>query len=144
MERSARHEHEPVHPTEAPAGPDARGWILYDDSCGFCRRWIPAWAPTLDRRGFLTAPLQADWVRTRLAGATEAELLADMRLLLPDGTMLLGPEAYRFVMRRIWWLWPVWALSCLPPLRQLFDWSYRTFARHRHTVSKTCGLPGGE
>lgn len=45
---------------------DPVGWILYDDSCGFCRRWIPFWESALRRRGFSVAPFQAHWVREKL------------------------------------------------------------------------------
>jgi len=34
-----------------------KGWALYDDRCGFCRRWIPFWAAALRKRGFGVAPL---------------------------------------------------------------------------------------
>jgi len=34
------------------------GWVLYDDSCGFCRRWVPFWAATLRKRGFEIAALR--------------------------------------------------------------------------------------
>ena len=117
------------------------GWILYDDSCGFCRRWVPFWEKELCRRGFSIAPLQADWVRERL-GIDEAHLLDDIRLLLADGSHLAGAEVYRFAMRRIGWAWPLYALSRIPGLRQLFDLAYRKFARNRHRISASCGLPG--
>jgi len=55
------------------------GWILYDDSCGVCRRSVPFWEPALRRRGFDLAPLQADWVRAKLQ-LSETELLQDLRL----------------------------------------------------------------
>lgn len=122
----------PAHPV---------GWILYDDSCGFCRRWAPFWEKELCRRGFGIAPLQADWVRERLE-IDDARLLDDVRLLLADGSHLAGAEVYRFAMRRIWWAWPAYALSLVPGLRRLFDLAYRKFARNRHRISASCGLPG--
>ncbi|MCX6896123.1 MAG: DCC1-like thiol-disulfide oxidoreductase family protein [Verrucomicrobia bacterium] len=119
-----------------------KGWILYDDSCGFCRRWIPFWQGALLRRGFAVAPLQADWVRekTRLGAA---ELLEDLRLLLADGTMIRGADVYRHATRRIWWAWPVYLFSVTPLLRKVFDWGYRIFAANRVRVSGFCGLPPG-
>lgn len=117
-----------------------KGWILYDDSCGFCREWIPFWEGALLRRGFAIAPLQADWVREK-TGLSEAELLKDLRLLLADGTMLLGADAYRYATRRIWWAWPVYLCAVTPLLRNVFDWSYRTFAAHRYQISQACRLP---
>ncbi len=117
-----------------------QGWVLYDDSCGFCRVWIPFWARTLRRRGFGIATLQEDWVRDQLADS-DVELLEDLRLLLIDGRQVRGADVYRYVMRRIWWAWPLYFLSILPPGRQAFDWGYRTFARSRFWVSQACGLP---
>jgi len=116
-----------------------KGWVLYDDSCGFCRRWIPFWAPTLRRRGYDIAPLQAEWVRNRLE-PSNSPLLEDLRLLLSDGIQVQGADVYRHLMRRIWWAYPLFLLACAPGLREIFDRSYRAFARNRFGFSKACGL----
>ena len=118
-----------------------RGWVLYDGACGFCRRWAPFWGGTLRKRGFAIAPLQSDWVRERVEISQE-ELIHDLRLLLPDGRQVLGADVYRHVMKRIWWAWPVYLFAVAPLLRNVFDWSYRTFANNRYWVSSTCRLPG--
>jgi len=115
------------------------GWILYDDSCGFCRRWIPFWEQALRRRGFDLAPLQADWVRVKLQ-LSEADLLRDLLLLLADGSLIRGADVYRHATRRIWWAWPVYLFSVTPGLRRVFDWGYRAFAANRFRVSAACGL----
>jgi predicted DCC family thiol-disulfide oxidoreductase YuxK len=115
------------------------GWVLYDDSCGFCRRWIPFWSDTLCKRGFAIAPLQSDWVGQKL-NVPYADLLFDLRLLLADGRQLRGADVYRFVMRRIWWAYPLYLLSVAPVLRRVFDWSYRTFANNRYRISRACRL----
>jgi predicted DCC family thiol-disulfide oxidoreductase YuxK len=116
------------------------GWVLYDDSCGFCRRWIPFWGSTLRKRGFDISPLQADWVTQRL-GVPPDDLLRDLRLLFSDGTQVRGADVYRYVMRRIWWAYPLYLLSVAPLLRRVFDWGYRTFANNRYRVSCACRLP---
>lgn len=118
-----------------------RGWVLYDDACGFCRRWVPGWALTLRRHGFDVAPLQAGWVAERLRAAG-GDPLADIGLLQPDGGLLRGAAVYRHVLRRIWWAWPLWLLSVAPGLRTVFDRTYRAFADNRHRISAACGLPG--
>lgn len=133
---------QPAPPIPPPIASPAVGWILYDDSCGFCRRWVPIWENALRRRGFGIAPLQADWVRIRLQIADD-RLLDHLRLLLADGNHLAGPAVYRYAMRRIWWAWPLYLVSITPGARRAFDWGYRTFARHRHRVSDACGLPPG-
>ena len=119
--------------------PPQHGWLLYDDFCGICRRWILFLAPALRRRGYEVVPLQASWVRDRLE-LSKVPLLQDLRLLLTDGMEVQGAEVYRHLMRRIWWAYPVYLLTCLPVLREIFDFGYRTFARNRFRFSKACGL----
>ncbi len=119
---------------------DPKGWVLYDDSCGICRRWVPFWRSTLRRRGFEIAPLQADWVVRRL-GVSDEDRLGDLRLLLRDGGQLRGADVYRHLMRRIWWALPLHLFAAAPLTRRLFDWGYRTFADHRHRISNACRLP---
>ncbi len=119
------------------------GWILYDDSCGFCRRWVPFWKNVLRRRGFNIAPLQADWVRAKLQ-LNEADLLRDLRLLLADDSQVCGADVYRYATRRIWWAWPVYLFSITPGLRNIFDWGYLTFATNRFRISSACRLDARE
>ena len=107
------------------------GWVLYDDSCGFCRQWVPYWRETLGKRGFSIAPLQSAWVQERL-NAPGNELLDDLRLLLPDGRQVRGADVYRYVMRRIWWAYPLYVLSVTPLLSRVFNKAYRSFAVNRH------------
>ena len=116
------------------------GFVLYDDSCGFCRRWIPFWETTLRKRGFAIAPLQSEWVIKQL-NASQEDLLFDLRLLLADGSQVRGADVYRYLMRRIWWAYPLYLLSSLPLLRNIFDWGYRTFADNRYHCSRACRLP---
>jgi predicted DCC family thiol-disulfide oxidoreductase YuxK len=123
------------------SGEPRAGWILYDADCGVCTRMARFWEPALARRGFATAPLQSGWVPER-TGLSPDELLADVRLLRSDGSLLAGPEVYRYVMRRFGWAYPLYLLSKMPGLSRLFDWGYRAFARHRKRISASCGLPG--
>ena len=113
------------------------GHVLFDNSCGFCRRWIPFWGPVLLRRGFDIAPLQSKWVCNRL-GVSGDELINDLLLLYSDGRVVRGADVYRHVMRRIWWAFPVYLFAIAPVGRQVFDWGYRIFARNRFRVSRAC------
>jgi predicted DCC family thiol-disulfide oxidoreductase YuxK len=116
------------------------GWVLFDGACGICSRLAHASAPTLRRLGLETAPLQSEWV-PQLTGLPPEQLLSDIRLLRHDGSLTSGADVYRYVMRRIWWMFPIYLLSKTPVVRQLFDWGYRSFARHRLEISSSCGLP---
>ena len=114
------------------------GVVLYDGACGFCSWWVPYWQPALNRAGFDTAPLQSPQF------SADVDLNPpeswDLTLLLPDGRRLLGADAYRHVMRRIWWAYPLYLLAITPGLRRMFDRGYRTFAQNRYCVSRACGL----
>jgi predicted DCC family thiol-disulfide oxidoreductase YuxK len=121
------------------AGSTVEGWVLYDASCGACSRWVPFWAPTLRRIRLDIASLQAPWVMKKLDLGPD-DLLADIRLLFADGRQLAGADVYRYVMRRVWWAMPLYLLSVAPGTRRVFDAAYRTFAKHRHRISETCGL----
>jgi len=115
------------------------GWVLYDETCGVCSRWVPFWAPTLARLGLTVTPQQAPWVISRLGLSPDA-VLRDILLLFNDGRQLAGADVYRYVMRNIWWAYPLYVLSIIPGLRQLFDLGYRVFADNRLRISAACGL----
>jgi predicted DCC family thiol-disulfide oxidoreductase YuxK len=83
-----------------PIGQVFCGWILYDDSCGFCRRWIPFWENALRRRGFNIASLHADSVRAKLQ-MSESDLLRDLRLLLADGSQICGADVIESLRRSL-------------------------------------------
>jgi predicted DCC family thiol-disulfide oxidoreductase YuxK len=119
-----------------------QGWVLYDGACGFCARWVPFWQGTLEKRGFRIAPLQSEWVAEKLHRPQE-KLISDFRLLLANGEQLAGADAYRFLMRRIWWAVPLYWISILPVLRSLFELGYRLFADNRYWISRRCHLPAG-
>jgi acetyl esterase len=116
-----------------------RGWVLYDGQCGFCSAWVQRIAGVIGRRGFHALPLQTPWVQQR-TGMDEATLLQDIRLLLHDGRLISGADAYLYVMRRIWWALPAALLFSLPGFHWLFARAYRWFATNRYHVSRACGL----
>jgi predicted DCC family thiol-disulfide oxidoreductase YuxK len=126
---------------EVDSQPAVRGWVLYDGRCGFCSRWVKFWAPTLARRGFNTTALEETWVSEKLTMPYE-ELVTDIRLLTASGDLISGANVYLYVMRRIWWAWPFYAVFSLPGFNRLIHLGYRWFARNRHHISHACRLHG--
>lgn len=124
----------------ANAAGDEQGWVLYDGDCGICGRWVPRWAMTLRSIGLGTSPLQAGWV-SRQCAIPETQLLEDVHLVMRDGRVIRGADVYRYILRRLWWAWPLWAISVLPGFRQLFDAAYQAFAARRYRISAACHLP---
>jgi len=119
-----------------------QGIVLYDDTCGFCRQWVPFWGKRLRQSGFTIGTLQ-DPKLTRQLQLPKDELTQDLRLLLNNGTQIVGSDVYRYVMKRVWWAYPIYLLSVSPILNNVFDWAYRTFANNRHRISSSCGLRNG-
>lgn len=115
------------------------GWVLYDETCGLCRTWVPRWQRTLRRAGYEVAPLQADWV-TQRTGLRPEELVTDFRLLRRDGQLISGVDAYRDIMGHLWWARPLAWLVRVWPLRGLFDSLYRRIAANRYRISRACRL----
>jgi predicted DCC family thiol-disulfide oxidoreductase YuxK len=117
----------------------AAGWVLYDGQCGICSHWVPFWAPTLRRIGLDVAPLEAPWVAER-TGLSPELLLTELRLVHADGRLTSGADVYRYVMRRLWWAWPIYVVSIVPAGRQIFNWGYRAFAARRRQLSSVCHI----
>ena len=120
--------------------PPPRGWLLYDADCGFCTRWAWRIALFVGPRGFHLAPLQAPWVRARLA-LSESDLLHELRVLTAGDAVYGGADALVYLARQLWWAWPVAALAWLPGMMPLSRAAYRWVARHRHRLSAACALP---
>lgn len=119
------------------------GIVLYDGECGFCTRWLRYWTPLLHRHGYGVDTLQAPWVSQRL-GMSAGELLSDIRLIRPDGTLISGADAYLDVMRRVWWTYPLYVVCRLPGFNAIFRNAYRSFARNRYCISGQCSIDSSQ
>jgi len=121
---------------------DLNGILFYDADCGFCARLARRVRPGLARRGFQLLPLQTPGCREQLR-VTEADLLAEMWLLLPDGQKYGGAEALLEISRHFWWTWPVRQLARLPVVRRWLRTGYGWVARHRHCADGVCTVKKG-
>ena len=119
---------------------DPHGWLLYDGACGFCSRWIPFWSGYVRKHGYEIAPLQDRDLQARFA-LDEAHLLREMTLILANGRQIRGADVYRHFLRLSWACYPVYLLTQLPGVRQLFNWGYQTFARNRYRLAGACPVP---
>ncbi len=117
----------------------AQGWVLYDGECPFCLNAVARFGPILRRHQFDLAPLQTPWVQERL-GLKPGEPLAEMKLLAGDETIYGGADALVQIARRIWWAWPLFALSQIPGARILFRTIYRRIATNRNCLNGVCSI----
>jgi len=114
--------------------------IYYDDQCQFCRAMPRRFGGTLARRPFIFVPLQAPGA-ARLLGVSEEHLLDEMRVRLDNGAVCGGASALVAIARRIWWAWPLWALSRVPGAMAVLRAGYRWLARNRHCLNGSCVVP---
>jgi len=126
---------------EVPATIDARGWVLYDGTCPLCRRGARRLGGIVTKRGFRLRPLQLRWVQEVVARQS-APVADEMLLLLPDGRLLGGVDAYIHLAWRVWWASPFAALASIPGLHWLARKLYRWVAANRFGISRACGLDG--
>ncbi len=116
---------------------DIEGWVLYDADCPFCRRLANWGRRTLQRRRLTLEPLQTPWVRQRLR-MPEAQLLAEMRFLLPDGRCFGGAEALLEIARHVWWARPIRLFARVPGVRPALHAAYRWVAANRGCTGGRC------
>jgi uncharacterized protein YqjF (DUF2071 family)/predicted DCC family thiol-disulfide oxidoreductase YuxK len=119
---------------------DTRGYVLYDGTCGFCSWWVPRLENTLRAAGIAIAPLQAEWVQKTIPLPCE-RLTDDIRLVVSDGTLLSGADAYIYAMKQIRAIRPLGVLLGLPGLRWITRAIYAFFNKNRFVISKICKLP---
>jgi predicted DCC family thiol-disulfide oxidoreductase YuxK len=115
----------------------AQGWVLYDGECSLCTDAAARFAPMLRRHHFDLAPLQTPWVQQRL-GLKPDEALTEMKLLTEDSRIYGGADAFMQITRRIWWAWPLFAISFLPGIKSLLRALYRKIAARRNCIGGQC------
>ena len=120
----------------------ARFWVLYDAECGFCTTWAQRCRSLLARRNIGLAPLQDEAMRVRL-GLVPGVPLTEMKVLTRDSRILGGIDAVLYVLRFIWWAYPVFVLGRVPLLHWLLDRFYRWFAARRYCLGGRCRIPDG-
>ena len=117
----------------------AQGRVLYDGECPLCTGAAVRFAPMLRRHRFVLVPLQTPWVRKQLGLKPDAAL-AEMKLLTEGGEIYGGAEALVQIARRIWWAWPVYAISLVPGVKFLLRAIYEWIATCRNCLNGMCAV----
>lgn len=118
-----------------------KNWIIYDGTCRICLK-MKGWLGTLfEKRGFHWAALQTEWVGPA-TGLSEAELMEEMKVITKEGEVIGGVDAWIYLARFVWWMYPFYLAGRVPILHAGFAWFYRAFAANRHCVGGTCRIGG--
>lgn len=116
-----------------------RGWVLYDADCRLCTGMVGRLQGLLAARHLEVLPLQTPWVRERLA-LPEPELLAEVKLLKPDGTVYGGADAFLEICRYYRAAWPMYQLGRIPVIAKFLHAGYRWVARNRNCIGGACAV----
>jgi predicted DCC family thiol-disulfide oxidoreductase YuxK len=118
------------------------GSVFYDADCRFCVSAARRFERVLARRRIELVPLQVPGASAEF-GIPDGQLLAEMRLRLRDGRVFGGAAAFVEIAHRIWWAWPLWALSRLPGAMRPMHATYRWIARRRSCATGACKIDAG-
>jgi predicted DCC family thiol-disulfide oxidoreductase YuxK len=112
--------------------------VLYDGECPFCR--IEArWLGHLNRSGHLVVEdIAAPGFDPTHYGSTRPELMGSLHGIFPDGRKTRGMETFREAYKAVGLGW-VLAPTGWPLLRNLSDFLYAGFARHRVRLGRAFG-----
>ncbi len=102
--------------------------LIYDGSCGFCRKWVMR-AKRLKRRkkvNFL--PLQAEDAEA-ITGRSRDELSVAVHFVTADGRVFTGAAAVREFIKDVRGGGIVVAASRVPGVMLVAEWVYRWVAR---------------
>lgn len=127
--------------SKIPEMSEVQGWVLYDGTCPLCRRGARRLGGIVTKRGFRLRPLQLRWV-AEVVARQPGPVGDEMLLLLPDGRLKGGVDAYIHLARRVWWAWPLATLARIPGLHFLCRKLYAWVAANRFGISRACGLDG--
>jgi len=110
--------------------------IVYDADCGVCQASV-AWVRKRDRRGVFQ--FVGNDVAELPAGISREE--TDHTMVLLDGARkLTRADGVAGILRELRGWWVLGAAFRTPGLRQLANFGYDLFARHRHRVSAALGM----
>ena len=113
--------------------------VCFDGACDLCGEGVKFLKRHLPPDEAVYEPLQDSGTLARL-GMTAFDPLTEMKVITAEGEVLGGPEAVRFLGRRIWWLRPLMWLSRVPGVRWVFDRVYWLIALNRHRLG--CRIEG--
>jgi len=106
--------------------------LIYDGSCGLCRRSVE-WVRRRDREHRITLVPFQDQVTVARFGIPLPALAAAMHLVLPDRRVFAGADAVPEILRLLAsWRWARWVFA-VPGVRPLARRVYAWVARRRRS-----------
>ena len=118
--------------------------VFFDGGCGFCRKTVSVlWHLDVLRRCDLFDVVN-EWpmIASRYAQLDRAAALEDMHVILDNGRVFTGFDAYRQLAWALPATWLLLPILYLPPVRWVGWRVYRYVASHRHDAG--CDVPAAQ
>jgi predicted DCC family thiol-disulfide oxidoreductase YuxK len=109
--------------------------VIYDGDCKFCTGQVQrlAWLDGAGRRlAFIS--LHDPEVARRWPDLTYDMLMDQMYVVDRQGRRHGGAAAFRYLTRRLPWLWPLAPLMHVPFTLPIWQWGYRQVAKRRYKL----------
>lgn len=112
--------------------------VVYDGACGICGGNLK-WLYRLDWfRRFDALPYQSDEVYRRCPQLTREACEQALQVVLKNGRVYAGTDAFREVFLRMPLAFPVGVLMAIPPLSGVLRRLYPILARNRYRLGGHC------
>jgi predicted DCC family thiol-disulfide oxidoreductase YuxK len=111
--------------------------VFYDGACPLCRREIELLRRKDKQQRILFTDITDPKFDPASIGVAWATLMARIHGRLPDGTLIEGVEVFRRLYAAVGFGSLV-ALTRLPVVTELLDWSYGAFAKNRLRFTGRC------
>jgi predicted DCC family thiol-disulfide oxidoreductase YuxK len=121
-----------------PTGKKSAGWVFFDGECSFCAGGVKLLGDLFARRGFIWVPLQSPVALEKL-GSAAATMRDEMKLLLADGRIVGGVDAWVILFRSVRWLSPLGFLLSLRGFHWFGERVYGWIAQNRKCLKFFCG-----
>lgn len=115
------------------------GWVFYDADCPLCVAGVRRIGGLFVRHGFVWEPLQGPGIAAKLE-ASQSDMPGEMKLLLADGRVVGGADAWASLFHSVRWLRPLAWLMQLPVLHGLSHTAYGYVTRNRYCIGKVCRI----
>jgi len=122
-------------PLPSPTTSPSADIVIYDGHCRFCTssvRWLHVLAG--GRLAFLS--LHDDEVTQRFPQLTHDQMMDEMFVVDQAGKARGGANAFRYLTRRLPWLWPLAPMMHIPFSLGLWRFLYRQVAQRRYLWGK--------
>lgn len=118
--------------------PQQKLTLFYDAACPLCRAEILFLSARNDHGLLDFVDINSERYQPDQVGVSCEQALAAMYGQYADGTLISGVEVFAAAYQRADLTVLAWIFS-RKTLRPLLNWSYRFFAKNRHTISKLFG-----